>query len=711
MSSLKAYLSLAFLMLSGMSACQDEPGSTTVDTNEAVVTPGNPVVPLPEPARLELAAELEEQLESHLDELIFVAAWERALQHELSESTYNFLRDYRKRMLLPLYEEVGFRPVFAELMGPINERAFPLIAELNAAYQHAIDPTPFALDEIAEAQQAVETLSLTGPIWPISEDVVDTLVELAVERDWLQADDRLEMLARAAVGLDGSSPTPYLSVAYEELRPELDEVLTPLVTFELRLVNAFLSYAFDMADFNVNQLTYAELQELGGALELQRDRLRDRFRAASDSTPASFARQLDDLVPQHPQYALLMQSLAQYRAIVEAGGWVRVSPRSLHEGSVSSRVRELKVRLQIEGYYDGPIDNVFDEALTQAVTSYQESHQMDVTGESHNMFWSSLNVPAERRLAHIELTLERWRESRFEWEGYYVYVNVPDFHAEVWRDGERLARFRVVVGNNTRECNPETGLLELANATPLIRAEIEYLVFNPYWNVPPRIRQDELDLELMENPLWLQENGFEVMVTETGPRIRQVPGEDNALGQVKFIFPNLYNIYMHDTPLRRYFRLPIRAYSHGCVRVHEPLEFAELLLTQDGNWDAEETQAILESRMETARHLDTHVPIVIEYYVVRVDDEGRTNFLSDVYRYDRERLGEYEPEPCVPEVLVEEELVVWNEDGSAVIPDGTIIHADGNIEWSEDRLAEYEGVPPTLEPEEEEGQEDRDLGP
>ena len=711
MSSLKAHLSLALLTSIGIFACQDEPGQTPVDDNEPVITPGNPAVPLLDSARLELEAELEQQLESHLDELIFLAAWERALRHELSESTYNFLRDYRKRMLLPLYEEEAFRPVFAELMGPINERAYPLLGELNAAYQHALDPTPYMLDEIAEAQQAVETLELTGPIWPLPEDVFEALVEHAVEMDWLQSDDRMERLARAAVGLEGSSPTPYLAVAYEELGPELDEVLTPLVTFELRLVNALLSYAFDMADFNVSQLTYAELQDLGGALELQRERLRNRFRDASGSTPTSFARQLDDLVPQHPQYALLMQSLAQYRAIVEAGGWVRVSPRSLHEGSVSSRVRELKERLQIEGYYDGPIDNVYDEALTQAVTSYQESHQMDVTGETHNMFWSSLNVPAERRLAHIELTLQRWRESRFEYEGYYVFVNVPDFHAEVWRDGERLARFRVVVGNNTRECNPETGLMELANATPLIRAEIEYLVFNPYWNVPPRIRQDELDLELMENPLWLQENGFEVVVTETGPRIRQLPGEENALGQVKFIFPNLYNIYMHDTPLRRYFRLPIRAYSHGCVRVHEPLEFAELLLTQDGHWDAEEVQAIIDSRVETARHLDAHVPIAIEYYVVRVDDEGRTNFLSDVYRYDRERLGEYEPEPCVIEELIEEELVIWNEDGSAVIPDGTIIHADGNVEWSEERLAEYDGIPPVFEPEEEEGEEDSDLGP
>lgn len=711
MSSLKAYLSLALLMLIGTFACQDEPGRTPADSNETVLTPGSALLPVPDLARIDLAAELEEQLESHLDELIFLAAWERALRHELSESTVNFLRDYRKRMLLPLYEEVGFRPVFAELMGPINERAYPLIAELNAVYQHALDPTPYVLDEIAEAQQAVETLHLAGPIWPISEDVFETLVELAVERDWLQSDDRMERLARAAVGLDGSSPTPYLAVAYEELRPELDEVLPPLVTFELRLVNSFLSYAFDLADFNVNQLTYAELQELGGALELQRERLRDRFRDAAGSTPGSFARQLDDLVPEHPQYALLMQSLAQYRAIVDAGGWQHVNPRTLHEGNVSSRVRELKERLQIEGYYDGPIDNVYDEALTQAVASYQEAHQMDVTGEPHNMFWSSLNVPAERRLAHIELTLQRWRESRFDWEGYYVYVNVPDFHAEVWRDGERLARFRVVVGNNTRECNPETGFMELANATPLIRADIEYLVFNPYWNVPPRIRQDELDLELMENPLWLQENGFEVIVTETGPRIRQLPGEGNALGQVKFIFPNLYNIYMHDTPLRRYFRLPIRAYSHGCVRVHEPLEFAELLLTQDGNWDAQEVQAILDSRVETTRHLDTHVPIVIEYYVVRVDDEGRTNFLSDVYRYDRERLGEYEPEPCVVEETLEEELVIWNEDGSAVIPDGTIIHADGNVEWSEERLAEYEGIPPTLETEEEQGEEDRDLGP
>ena len=528
------------------------------------------------------------------------------------------------------------------------------------------------------------------PHWQVEGPAFDSLFELGVR-------DATELARRLTDAVDPAH-APAITESVRAYSESVASQITEAIELELLLADAFLSYARDMQLGNTNRLSEGELLELGGAGQVVADRLREAFRTLATFDQSDFGAYLEDLIPKHPQYALLMESLAQYRPIVEAGGWQRVAPRNIHPGSTHTRVRQLKERLAAEGFYQGLIDNIWDETLTAAVTLYQETHQMPVTGEVHNIFWSSINVPAERRLAQIELTLQRWRESRIGDDPYYVFVNIPDFHAEVWRDGERLRRFRVVTGNRVQECDPETGQLRYANATPRISAEIEYLVFNPYWNVPDRIRREELDLELIENPAWLAENGYEVVVTGGAPRIRQLPGETNALGTVKFIFPNDHNIYMHDTPNRRYFEFPIRAYSHGCIRVHEPMGFAEVLLRQDNSWDEERINRIREAGTERTVRLSTPVPIHIEYYVVRIDDAGRANFLSDVYRLDRERLGDMPPEtdPCEAVPVVEEALVSWADDGSAALPDGTVIFVDGTVELSEQRMLEL-GIEPGTE--------------
>jgi hypothetical protein len=186
------------------------------------------------------------------------------------------------------------------------------------------------------------------------------------------------------------------------------------------------------------------------------------------------------------------------------------------------------------------------------------------------------------------------------------------------------------------------------------------------------------------------QNGYEVVVTDGNSRIRQLPGPDNALGQVKFIFPNIHNIYMHDTPHQRFFSLDIRSYSHGCIRVHEPLILAEHILSEDGRSEDYDIETILELAEERTITLRENIPIHIEYYVVRVDEQERTHFLSDIYRYDRQRLmgDDYEPEECELDALALEEQqgIVWEEDGSGLLPDGTIVHLDGTVDLSNERI-------------------------
>ena len=611
-------------------------------------------------------------------------AVEQRMTHLLEVEGRVPLRSWRRGVMAELYGEHGYQLVFVEPGATEVTLGETLVAELSAASHHALDAEPYRLPRIDELRARVDALALpSAPEWGFTEATIED-VAAAVERG---AD-----LSGAATGLL-AGPTE-LRTLFDGHVSQLSASIGPTVELELLLADAFMSYARDMALGNTNRLSEGHLLEVGGAGQVVADRLREAFREVATLDVAGFGTYLEGLIPKHPQYSLLMANLSRYREIVDAGGWSEVRPRELRMGRTHSRVGQLKNRLAVEGFYEGPIDNVYDEALHDAVTAYQETHQMTVTGETHNLFWSSINVPAERRLRQIEVTLGRWRESRIGDDDYYIFINVPDFHGELWRDGERLHRWRVVTGNRTQECDPETNRMRYANATPLISAQVEYLVYNPYWNVPERIRREELDLELMENPAWLTENGYEIVVTTGAPRIRQLPGEDNALGAVKFIFPNDHNIYMHDTPNRRYFDFPIRAYSHGCIRVHEPLQLAQILLTQDGSWDEERINGIRELGTERVVRLQTPVPVHIEYYVVTVDEQGRPHFLSDIYRYDRVRMGELpeEGEECDLAPEVDEALVVWNDDGTAQLPDGTQVLADGSVVLSEQRLAGEEGL-------------------
>jgi murein L,D-transpeptidase YcbB/YkuD len=254
-----------------------------------------------------------------------------------------------------------------------------------------------------------------------------------------------------------------------------------------------------------------------------------------------------------------------------------------------------------------------------------------------------LNKPATQRWNQIRLALQRWRESNIGADSHYVHVNIPDFHAEVWRDGDRKLRIRAIVGQSTKKKNEETGEVRYPRATPSFSDELEYLVLNPYWNVPESIRKNELKPRLEENPDYYEEEGFEVVVDDNGYKfVRQKPGPKNALGKVKFLFPNSHSVYMHDTPTKSLFDKPRRAYSHGCIRLQKPMELMHYLLDLDGRWTGEKRKKQLEEWFakdtEKWLSLKQSLPVHLEYYVVRVDDEGHANFLSDLYGKDAPRM-------------------------------------------------------------------------
>src|SRR5690554_101962 len=438
---------------------------------------------------------------------------------------------------------------------------------------------------------------------------------------------------------------------------------------ELRVVDGALRYARDMKHFNLVRQDWRDFRDAGGSTALIYSRLEKTYEALRKADAEQARTIFAELEPQHPQYQGLLDARARYLSIAEQGGWERVNPVSLSLGTRSPRVEALRTRLAIEGYLplasgqnDEEIEPVsaveevvgrpqsapestpapagadtVDAALVDAVKAYQEAHQFRPSAEPDAAFWRSVNVSTARRIEQIELSIQRWRESQYQGEKDFIMVNIPDFHAEVFADREPMMRFRVVTGDNKRVCDPETKKWTYPHATPIMMAELNHVIINPYWYVPQSIITHELEPKIKRDPDYLAKNGYEVVELNGREAIRQVPGPENALGFVKFIFPNAGNIYMHDTPSKRYFDYPVRAFSHGCVRVHEPKKLAEFLIGNDPLAKKYDVDELIDSERQRYVELEKKIPVFIEYKTVRVDESGRAHFLADIYRKDQLR--------------------------------------------------------------------------
>ncbi|MEC9440519.1 MAG: L,D-transpeptidase family protein [Myxococcota bacterium] len=454
--------------------------------------------------------------------------------------------------------------------------------------------------------------------------------------------------------LTDGEPLSTFAQTREEIVKDRSDRQRAILDAELLLTDAILRYA---ARMKVNNLAWErdrawkpELDMPEGANEKTRARIEDArrdFLLADLITPVFASNKevtplLESLVPPFEQYQRLVGAHERYAKLHEQGGWAPLPATviGLKNGDSKPEVRLIKERLRAEGFWGEEDSEAYGPKLTEAVKLYQYTHQVWEKGIITDETWRSMNVPIERRFWRVRQSLERWRNMRIGADKDYVYVNIPDFHTEVWEDGKREMRFKVVTGSARREWDTKTGEVSMPRATELFSDEMEYIVFNPYWNVPKGITESEILPKLEENPNYLEENNYEWHETSVGNRIlRQTPGVHNALGLVKFLFPNKHDIYLHDTNEKGYFRYPIRAFSHGCMRVHEPMQLAEYLLKREGKWD--EKRGIdkwLQGGGETWIKLENPLPVHIEYVVVRVDDEGHTHFLADVYKLDHEPM-------------------------------------------------------------------------
>jgi murein L,D-transpeptidase YcbB/YkuD len=344
----------------------------------------------------------------------------------------------------------------------------------------------------------------------------------------------------------------------------------------------------------------------------------------ADATDVAAA--LDAYEPHHPAYLALKAKLAELRAgKTEAGADPIPNGPTLKLGMQDTRVPQLRERLGVRG--DG---TAYDKALAEAVKTFQTGHDLKATGMLTPGTVEALNGRAPDRPADIIIAnLERWRWMPHDLGNTHVMVNLADFTLKVMHDGNELWKTRIVDGKPNM-------------ATPIMTAEMKYITVNPTWNVPPSIVAKEYMPVLQQDPTALERIGLMVSTNPDGTvHISQPPGEKNALGRLRFNFPNKFLVYQHDTPEKHLFAFDKRAFSHGCMRVQDPVKYAEVLLSlvrpHDGYTEDRIRKMFGESEVDIP--FPTFVPVHLTYQTAFVDEDGKLEFRDDVYGRDKALLA------------------------------------------------------------------------
>ncbi len=503
-------------------------------------------------------------------------------------------------------------------------------------------PTEAAAVTINVADLLANEPGLPLPVRQRAEALVAYYQENAGPLLWVgtrRMDDFIDRVESAALdGLDpGSYPTPQLERLANAI-VKTDARSRAIV--ELYFSAAFLEYA---SDIKVGRLLPRKVDPKFFLQERTIDQAAALARLGQARTVSAF---FDSWQPQAPDYAGLKKALADYTAIASFGGWPSVPlGDTLKPGMTDDRVPLLRARLAVTD--DTPTARpgfaaVYDDALANAVEAFQKRHGLEPDGVVGKNTISALNVPVEERIAEITVAMERWRWMPENLGRDHLIVNIAGFELKRVVGGKVADRMAVVVGKPF-------------SRTPVFSDRVRYLEFNPYWNVPSDIAIKEELPKLQSNPAARAAAGFEAVrgdqvyqLTQIdwrqyGPGnfpflIRQRPGPSNALGRVKFMFPNKFDVYLHDTPSRGLFSEASRAFSHGCVRVSRPLDLAADVLANTPGWDRRRIDAVVAGGDRTTVNLAQPLPIHITYLTAWVDN-GTPNFRNDIYDQDAKLIA------------------------------------------------------------------------
>jgi L,D-transpeptidase YcbB len=330
----------------------------------------------------------------------------------------------------------------------------------------------------------------------------------------------------------------------------------------------------------------------------------------------------------NPAYKLLSDQLRKYVGIAEAGGWPAIDStqkRKLKKNHRYQEIISIKKFLFITGdITQSDSSDLYDENVENGIKNFQTRFGFTPDGVLGKETLKQMSVPVIHRIKQILINMNRMRWLPLNPPGQLIEVNIPAFLLRVYDNGKTVFTMPVVVGKD-------------AHSTTIFSDLLTTIVFSPYWNVPPSIVKNEIVPAMDSDQNYLEEHNMEITGQENGlPVVRQKPGDQNSLGKVKFLFPNTFNIYFHDTPAKELFNKDIRAYSHGCIRLADAEKMADYLLRDNRKWTPEKIHEAMNSGNEQFVKLKDPVPVFITYYTAWVDENGQLNFRDDIYGHDKE---------------------------------------------------------------------------
>jgi murein L,D-transpeptidase YcbB/YkuD len=468
-----------------------------------------------------------------------------------------------------------------------------------------------------------------------------------------RARDLIEILCHAE--REGLRAADYdltgLQAQLARLRENKEANPAALAALDLRLTRAFLDYGGDLLAGRLDP----QAVHNGWYIKARRAVIDSTLRAALSKD--NFDDMVSPLRPRQGEYKELLEMLADYRKIKAKGGWGRIEGVSrLEWGDEGPTVAILRQRLQTtEDLEKATGKPIYDDKVAAAVARFQERHGLPADSSVDAKTLAALNVPVETRIRIIELNLERYRWLPSDFGKRYILVNIPDYRLYAYDNGEERLTMRVTVGE------------EYSHATPVFADSMTHVVFRPYWEVPRRIMVDSVIPNVRKNVHYLAQHSYELVDLARNEviadpsaikwsklnmkripfRVRQKPGPDNQLGTVKFMFPNQFAVYLHDTPADSLFEKQNRTDSHGCVRVEDAVKLAGYVLDKQEGWgDKEIFEAIAadptKDMTPTSVYLKQPVPVYLLYLTAFVRD-GVLHFRDDPYRKDRRvmsRMGQ-----------------------------------------------------------------------
>ncbi len=445
---------------------------------------------------------------------------------------------------------------------------------------------------------------------------------------------------------DGLSPTDYgiheMTALWDSLEPEKLARLDTLITVNL------IKYVHDISRGHIklrdiDPLLFAE----SGDADFDPLATIDTVLTADD-----LALFFAELPPDHTHYSDLKKSLKMYRDLAERGGWGQIPPgKIIRPGDRDDRMTAIIKRLTLTGDLMAPVDDDsrYGSSLIPSIKQFQTRHGLNPDGEVGPKTRAAMNIPVQTVVRKIMINMARWRWQAHYLGQKYILVNIASFNLRGFDQGDMKINFPVIVG-------------KLQSQTPVFSDRVQYVTFNPFWNIPTNIAKDEVLLELRKDPLYLvkqhirlfsswQKDAVELDSTTMDWaaiseyqislfKLRQDPGPWNALGDVKFIFPNGYDVYMHATIHPHLFQRRQRDFSHGCIRVSDPLGLAEFILSHgEVSWERGEIGDIIQQGERKVVIAKRPVPVHITYQTTWMGGDGLIYFSRDIYGRD-EKLGQ-----------------------------------------------------------------------